>query len=78
MRLTIECNLQKIRKCANLSQQNLADLADVKLDKIRQYENGQVTPSVYTLWKLAAVLECRPDEIYTTTEINREPLDLIK
>ena len=48
--------LRDLRIEARLTQDALAELADVQQDKISRYECGEIEPSLPTLRKLAAAL----------------------
>ena len=58
--------LRDLRKQNGLTQQELADRAELTKGFISQLENGQVTPSLVTLWDLIECLGTTPSDFFKT------------
>lgn len=56
-------NLKESRQRKGLSQKKLAKLSGVAQSSISEIENGKSFPGVFTLQKLADVLEVSVDEL---------------
>ena len=56
-------NLHSARRRVDLSQEELAALADLHRTEIGHLEHGQRTPRIDTLVKLAAVVEASADQL---------------
>lgn len=56
-------NLRRARRRADLSQEELAGLADLHRTEIGHLEHGKRTPRIDTLVKLAAVVEASADQL---------------
>ena len=59
--------LRDLRKQNGLTQQELADRAELTKGFISQLENGQVTPSLVTLFDLIECLGTTPADFFKTT-----------
>ena len=59
--------LRDLRKQNGLTQQELADRAELTKGFISQLEQGQVTPSLVTLLDLIECLGTTPSEFFKTT-----------
>ena len=51
----------RIDRC--MSQEELANKADVDLSSIAKYETAQTMPNLITAYKIAQALHCRIDEL---------------
>lgn len=60
-------NLKSLRLERNLSQQKLAKLIDVSQQCISEWENGNIEPTMSSLWKLSDVFEITMDELVGRT-----------
>jgi len=56
-------NLQKIRRQAKLTQENLANDADIPLSQIGRIERGEINTTISTLRVLAKALAIEPKEL---------------
>ena len=56
-------NLRALREQKNLSQESLAELADVHDRTIGSIERGRLNFSVIILMKLCEALDCSPQDI---------------
>jgi transcriptional regulator with XRE-family HTH domain len=66
----------RIRDCRNLlglTQDNLADLLDMKRSNIAGYEKGRVMPTAIALFKMANIFEVSIDYLLAITEL-KEPV----
>ena len=50
-------NLRQIRKSKNLSQEELANKADIQRSQVARIERGEINPTITTLVIIAEVLE---------------------
>ncbi|MCB0476446.1 MAG: helix-turn-helix transcriptional regulator [Flavobacteriaceae bacterium] len=57
-------NLKRLRKEANLSQENLANDADVPLSQIGRIERGEINTTISTVNALAKALKVEPSELF--------------
>jgi transcriptional regulator with XRE-family HTH domain len=60
--------LQELRTKKQLTQQSLADLADVDLKFVTQIERGIRQPTLTTIFKLAVGLNIEPSELVARME----------
>ena len=58
-RIMIGQRIQQARELLNLSIADLSDLTELNPDEIKQYEDGEVTPSSDVLIKLGKALRVR-------------------
>lgn len=63
-------NLEKIRTEKGLTQISVAESVGVTSQAICNYEKGIREPSLYTLKRLASVLDCTVDELLADGEEN--------
>ena len=65
LRGKISCNIRKYRKARKLTQEELAESAEISYDFMRRIEStsGKCGFSVYTLYKLALALNVSVDEL---------------
>lgn len=66
--------IKKYRLCANLSQEDLAGLADIHRTYISQIERGLKMPTLAILFKIANALKIEPSQL--VKEIERDSNDL--
>ena len=57
-------NLNRLRMSAELTQEKLAEKADISLRYVQQLEAGQRNPSIPTLVRLRKVMGCSYDEMF--------------
>jgi transcriptional regulator with XRE-family HTH domain len=69
--------LADIRKFQGLTQQGLADAAQLHINQIRRYETGSAQPTLEGLIKLAKALHVSLDELVFDAE-ERGPSDRMK
>lgn len=55
--------LREIRQKKGMTQQELADIAQMSLTYISNMEHGMKVPSLTTIIRLAVAMECRPTEL---------------
>lgn len=63
-RATVATNLRRIRQAAGLSQEDLADRADIDRNYVGKLEREENSPTTDMLDKLAAVLAIDPIEFF--------------
>lgn len=59
----IGSRIRQIRKKQNLTQEQLAELADISVVYVSKLEHGQRVPSLETLIVICNILHCSMDEI---------------
>lgn len=64
---TLAERLKQGRKDKGLSQQKLAELAEVHYTNVGKYERGEATPSASVLNRIAQALELSPDFLINGT-----------
>ena len=57
-------NLEKLRKSAGLTQQDLSESAEVSRKSINAIENGIYVPSTVLALKIAKNLGCKVEDIF--------------
>lgn len=67
-------NLRRFRVTKNISQDELALMSDVERAYVGHLERGTKSPTIDTLAKLAAALECEIMELFRTAQSDAEPL----
>jgi transcriptional regulator with XRE-family HTH domain len=70
-------NLKKYRKINGMNQINLAEMVGVKQGTIANYENGNRTPAIEMLMKLAGVFGVSVDELLGSKENTMKKSDNI-
>ncbi len=65
--MSLADRLKKVRTDKKLSQQQLAQMADVHYTNVGRYERGDAKPSADVLNKLATALEVSPDYLMNGT-----------
>tara|TARA_E500000331_G_scaffold196622_1_gene188941 strand:- start:54 stop:272 length:219 start_codon:yes stop_codon:yes gene_type:complete len=58
-------NLEKLRKSAGLTQQELSESADVSRKSINAIENGIYVPSTVLALKISRTLECKVEDLFS-------------
>lgn len=56
-------NIQKLRKEARLTQEELANDSDIPLSQIGRIERGEVNTTISTLYVIAKALDVEPKEL---------------
>ena len=56
-------NLRKIRLAKGISQEDLADKADLTLSQVGRIERGVINTSISMVYSLATALEIEPHEL---------------
>lgn len=64
LRETVATNLRRLRQVKNLTQEELADRADINRNYVGMLEREQHAATIDMLEKLAAVLEVDPVEFF--------------
>ena len=64
LRETVARNLRRLRQAKGLSQEELADRADINRNYVGMLEREQHAATIDMLEKLADVLETDPDEFF--------------
>jgi transcriptional regulator with XRE-family HTH domain len=62
--MLLKCNIRRLRLTKDITQQQLADMAEISVAQISDYENNKVVPNAYNLWIIARALNCRVDSLY--------------
>ena len=57
-------NLEKLRKSAGLTQQELSESADVSRKSINAIENGIYVPSTVLALKISGTLGCNVEDLF--------------
>ena len=57
-------NLEKLRRSAGLTQQELSENADVSRKSINSVENGIYIPSTTLALKIARTLNCKVEDLF--------------
>ena len=57
-------NLEKLRKTAGLTQQELSESAEVSRKSINAIENGVYVPSTVLALKIAKTLNCTVEDLF--------------
>ena len=57
-------NLEKLRKAAGLTQQELSESAEVSMKSINAIENGVYVPSTVLALKIAKTLNCTVEDLF--------------
>ena len=57
-------NLEKLRKSAGLTQQELSESADVSRKSINAIENGIYVPSTVLALKISRTLRCKVEDLF--------------
>ena len=57
-------NLEKLRKSAGLTQQELSESADVSRKSIKAIENGIYVPSTVLALKISRTLGCKVEDLF--------------
>ena len=57
-------NLEKLRKKAGLTQQQLSESADVSRKSINAIENGIYVPSTVLALKISKTIGCRVEDLF--------------
>ena len=57
-------NLEKLRRSAGLTQQELSENADVSRKSINAVENGIYIPSTILALKIARTLNCKVEDLF--------------
>ena len=57
-------NLEKLRKSAGLTQQELSESADVSRKSINAIENGIYVPSTVLALKISKTLVCKVEDLF--------------
>jgi putative transcriptional regulator len=57
-------NLEKLRRSAGLTQQELSESADVSRKSINAIENGVYVPSTVLALKIAKTLGCKVEDLF--------------
>jgi transcriptional regulator with XRE-family HTH domain len=61
---TLGKNLNRLRMLAGLTQEKLAERADISLRYVQQLEAGQRNPSIATLVRLRKALACSYNDLF--------------
>ena len=62
-------NLEKLRKSAGLTQQELSESAEVSRKSINAIENGVYIPSTVLALKIAKTLGCDVEDLFQLPEL---------
>lgn len=73
VRSLVAWNLRRLRVAKNISQDELALMSDVERAYVGHLERGTKNPTIDTLAKLAAALECEMMELFRTAPSDAKP-----
>ena len=59
-------NLRLLRRARHLTQERLAQRADVSSSQIRMLENGTSNPTIYTLLRICDALSIAPETLFSS------------
>lgn len=62
-------NVRKLRTARGISQEKLAELADLHRTYVGGIERGERNVAVLNIVALAKALECPPGELFTNTDV---------
>ena len=65
LREIIALNVRVERTRKNLTQETLAEMADISVKHVTKIENAHVTPSIYFMKRIADALDVTIDELVT-------------
>ena len=65
LREIIALNIRVERTRKDLTQETLAEMADISVKHVTKIENAQVTPSIYFIKRIADALDVTIDELVT-------------
>ncbi|NWD66841.1 helix-turn-helix transcriptional regulator [Pseudomonas gingeri] len=74
LRLQLAENIRLMRRVKNLSQEQLALMAEVDRTYVSQIERCTGNPSLLVLFKLASVFEITADQLLVAPEVLRSSL----
>jgi putative transcriptional regulator len=61
----MKCNIRELRLKNSLTQRQLAVLMDTDPSTVSRWENLKQFPEFITLFKLAKILNCKIDDLYS-------------
>lgn len=61
-------NLRKIRKANKLSQEDLANDADIPINQIGRIERGEISTTISTLFAISQALELEVGDLFSFKE----------
>ncbi|KAA8554088.1 MULTISPECIES: helix-turn-helix domain-containing protein [Pseudomonas] len=76
LRLQLAENIRLIRRVKNLTQEQLALMAEVDRTYVSQIERGVGNPSLLVLCKLANIFEITADQLLIDSDALRRVLDI--
>jgi len=62
--MELEPRIREIRESKGLKQKFVAQKAEISQQQLSDYETGKTYPRIDKAYKIAAVLECRIDDLY--------------
>ena len=65
LREIIALNIRVERRRKQLTQEELAEMADISVKHVTKIENAHVTPSIYFMKRIADALDVTIDELVT-------------
>lgn len=63
----IGSNLRRERSAKNISQQELAEKADLHITSVQRIEKGAFNTTILTMGRIIEALQCNPARIYPTS-----------
>ncbi|KAA3645187.1 MAG: XRE family transcriptional regulator [Bacteroidetes bacterium] len=76
--MTISERIRLSRQQKNISQKDLAELADVNLKSLSRYELGTSIPPADVIKKLADALKVSTDTLLSDDKVDIQDMDLLK
>jgi transcriptional regulator with XRE-family HTH domain len=71
-------NLREIRKTKGMSQEQLAEAADVSQGTISKIERGEMNVTYDVIIKIATALDVQPVQLFPLSELQRRTLNAIE
>lgn len=54
----------ELRQAKHMSQEQLANLADIPINQVGRTERGETNPTVSTIYAISKALKMKPSEVY--------------
>lgn len=67
--------LKKARKATGLSQEKVAEILNISQSNISKYENGDLEPSLDTIYKLIDLYDINANFLFNKNELNESRED---
>lgn len=64
----MEFSLRKVRNAADLTQGQLADILDVDIKTVGNWEKEKSYPNAEQIWRIAEACHCSPNDVFGWTQ----------